>query len=336
MSGLLERRQAQLAEDPGNVHLLAECGELSLQAGKPAEAVSYLERALEIRPDEPVLRYNLAYALMFLARYAEAKEQLLPIAQAMPQAALLLVRAHHHLGELHEALQLAEKHAAGRPEDAEASGQLAMLYLDAKDFDKARAWSEKALALPGSPPEAYSTAAFLALGFEDDARAAELVDKALELNPASGRAWAAKGIGAMYDGRLAEAEQALRRATQRLPRHIGTWLTLAWCQILLGKVDAAEASVRKAYDLDRTFNETHGALAVLQLLRGDRSGAERRAETALRLDADSIGGRYAKVLLEAKDDRARAEGMRAILSSRRTLKGNTLLDLAARRAGRRS
>lgn len=331
----LERRLAQLATDPDNVYLLADCAELSLAAGKVPEAISFLERALALRPGEPALRYNLAYALMLLGRPAEAKEQLLPIASQMPQAALLLVRAHHHLGELPEALALAEAHAAAHPDSAEACGQLAMLHLDANDFDKARAWAEKGLALPGGSPEAYCTAGFVALGDEQEGRASELLDKALELNPRSGRAWAGKGLAAMFEGDLAAAEIALQRAVEHLPGHIGTWHALAWCQILRGELDAAEASLRKAYELDRSFGETHGALAVLQILRGAGSGARRRAETALRLDPASFAGRYAKLLLEAKDERARNEGVRAILASQRTLSGGTLLDLAARRAASR-
>ena len=365
----LERRLEYLKADPENLNLLAECADLSLELGRRDEARALLERGLALKAADPylrarlamvklsggdvagaleilealvkggetaaALRYNFAYALMLAGRYAEAKEQLALIAAEMPQAAMLLVRAHHHLGELEEAIRVAEDYATAHPEDAEVSGQLAMLYMDADDFTKSRAWADKALALKQKMPEAYFTAGFLALGDEDEERAEELLARAIELDPRSGRAWAGKGLAAMLRGDLGAGEEALARAVQYMPQHIGTWHALGWCQILAGALDKAEASFRKAYDLDRTFGETHGALAVLELMRGAGNRAQRRADTALRLDPQSFSGRYAKVLLEAKNDEMRAEGVRRILSSQGALRGGTLLDMLARHAGRK-
>jgi tetratricopeptide (TPR) repeat protein len=368
-SARLERRLQFLSTDPENIALLAECADLALELGRAGEAKELVQRGLRLKPEDRYLqarlatahiacgevadalallermvkageaaapvRYNLAYALMLSRRYAEAKEQLVPIAAEMPPAAMLLIRAHHHLGELDEAIRLAEELATAHPEDGEVSAQLAMLYLDASDFTKARAWSDKALMCATKPPEAYFTAGFLALGDEDDGRAGRLLARAVELNPKSGRAWAGKGLVAMLQGDLATAEENLKRAVQHLPDHIGTWHVLAWCQILRGELDDAEASVRKAYELDRAFGETHGALAVIELMRGGGQRVRRRIDTALRLDPTSFAGRYAKVLLEAKDESGRAQGVRAILASQRALRNGTLLDSLSRHTARR-
>jgi tetratricopeptide (TPR) repeat protein len=365
----LERRLEFLAADPDNLNLLTECADLALELGRRDEARALLERGLALRAADPflrarlatlklsggdvagaleilealvkggetapALRYNLGYALMLAGRHAEAKEQFAPIAAEMAQAALLLVRAHHHLGEVEDAIRVAEEYATVHPEDAEVSAQLAMLYLDNDDFTKARAWSDKALGLKQKMPEAYFTAGFLALGDEDEERAEELLGRAIELNPKSGRAWAGKGLSAMLRGDLAAGEEGLARAVQYMPQHIGTLHALGWCQILLGKLDEAEASFRKAYELDRSFGETHGALAVLELMRGAGNRAQRRADISLRLDPQSFSGRYAKVLLESKNDGMREEGVRRILASQAALKGGTLLDMLARHTGRR-
>jgi Flp pilus assembly protein TadD len=367
-SARLARRLEFLAADPQNLHLMAECVDLALELGRAGEAKDLVERALALKPEDPYmkarlatarlqagdvagaievlealvnggegapeLRYNLGYALMLAARYAEAKEHL-AAAGGVAQAPLLLVRAHHHLGELDEAIRLAEEFATAHPVDAEVSAQLAMLHLDADDFTKARAWSDKALGLKANVPEAYFTAGFLALGDEDEERAEELLGRAIELNPKSGRAWAGKGLVAMLRGEFALAEDALRRAVQYMPQHIGTWLALGWCQMLRGELDEAEASFGKAYELDRSFDETHGALAMLEFMRGKGNRAQRRADTALRLDPESIGGRFAKVMLEAKNEQMRAEGLRKLLASQSALRGGTLLDMLARHAARR-
>jgi tetratricopeptide (TPR) repeat protein len=333
----LSRRLEFLAADPGNPRLRGECADLAhqaLAAGDVAGAIGAYQSLLEAGESAPALRYNLGYALMLAGRHAEAKQVLTPAAAEMPEAARLLVRAHHHLGELDEAIRLAESQAAARPEDGELSGQLAMLYLDADDFEQARVWTGRALAAPRKTAEACFTAGFLALGDEDEERAQALLGQALELNPKSGRAWAGKGLAAMLGGDLQEGEEALRRAVQYMPGHIGTWHALAWCQLLRGELDAAEASFRQAYEIDRAFSETHGGLAVIELLRGSAHRAQRRARTSLRLDPRSFSGQYAKVLLESKSDQARAEGVRRILASQRALGGGTLVDMVARQAGR--
>src|SRR5262249_51210855 len=201
----LERHLGFLAADPENPRLLGQCADLALEAGRAEEARGLIERGLALKPDDPhfkarlanarlalgefqgaieileeliqsgqtaaALRYNLGYALMHVGRYAEAREHLAAAAGEVPQAAVMLVRAHHHIGEVDEAIRVAEGFADTHPEDAEVSGQLAMLYFDADDITKARAWADKALALPGKTPEAYFTAGFLALGDEDEERA---------------------------------------------------------------------------------------------------------------------------------------------------------------------
>jgi tetratricopeptide (TPR) repeat protein len=322
----LERRLGFLAADPHNLPLLADCLDLAVELGGAGDAGTLVERALDVlqpliaaRHDAPELRCNLGYALMLAGRHAGAKALLEAV--ALPAAALLRIRAHHHLGEVDQAIKLAEDFAAAHPEDAEVSGQLAMLYLDGDDFTRARAWAEKAIALPRKTPEAYATAGLIALGDEDAVLAQQLLDKAIELDPRSGRAWQGKGLAALFAGDLAAAEQALGRATQHMTSHVETWHVLAWCQILRGNLDAAEASFRKSYELDRMFAETHGGLAVVEILRGADDRAQRRCDTALKLDPGSFSGQYAKVLLEAKADPGRA------------LRGGALVDLMARPAG---
>jgi len=178
----LERQLEFLKADPDNALLLADCANLALAAGKPDDARALLDRALVLNPGDATLLYNLAYAHMLARRYREATEVLAPLADRMPQAALLLIRAHHHLGELQPAIELAERYVTAHPEDAEIVGQLSTLYLDAGDLVKARAWADRGIAEKRKIPEAYCSAGFIALGDEDETRAGELMEKALEFS----------------------------------------------------------------------------------------------------------------------------------------------------------
>jgi tetratricopeptide (TPR) repeat protein len=365
----LERHLGFLAADPKNPRLLAQCADLALEAGRAEEARGLIERGLALKPEDPhfkarlanarlalgdmegaieildglvqsgqtapALRYNLGYALMHVARYAEAKEHLAAAGGEVPQAAMMLVRAHHHLGELDEAIRVAEEFATSHPEDAEVSGQLAMLYFDAEDMTKARAWADKALALPRKTPEAYFTAGYLALGDEDVGRARELLGRALELNPKSGRAWTGKGLAEFFGGDAAAAEEALGRALEQMPRHAGTWQVLGWCRILQRDLEGAAAAFESAGELEPNSDETHGALALIDILRGAGNRAQRRADKALELDPESLSGQLAKALLEPASEAARGAAVGKILSSQQSFKGGSLLELASRHAARR-
>jgi Tfp pilus assembly protein PilF len=293
-----------------------------------------LERRLQYLasdPDNAPLRYSVAYLLALAGRYAEAKEHLTGLAGRLPEAGLLLARVHHYLGDVTQAISLAEAYAAAYPDDSRVAGELAMLYLDARELAKARAWVERAMAGEGRTAEAFCSAGWLAIGEQEEERAEALLDQALEQNPASGRAWVGKGLTAMLRNDLAGAEERLLRAVGPMAAHVGTWLTLAWCQLLQGKLDAAESSVKKAYALERAFGETHGTLAVIEALRGEESRARRRADTALRLDPRSLGGRYALLLIEARSGEEYAKGVHDILASERVFSGGTLLEFVTKR-----
>src|SRR5262245_21117996 len=158
-SSALARHLEFLAADPQNTRLLAQCADLALEAGRAEEARGLVERGLALKPDDPhfkarlansklalnemdgaieileglirsgetaaALRYNLGYAFMHTGRYAQAKDELAAAVDEVPQAALLLVRAYHHLGELEEAIKVAGAFADKHAGAAGVSGQLA-------------------------------------------------------------------------------------------------------------------------------------------------------------------------------------------------------------------
>src|SRR6266481_416384 len=171
----LDRYESFAARDPGNVTLLAEVAELRMQVGDFASAEMALDKALVLSPGNPSLRsqqavlaiasgqfekaitlsqeliaqgvtaaavrYNLAYAFMYLGRYAEAKEHLQTIGylpDAPDGAPVLLARALHHLGDVEEAMACLRLHLERRPRDADAQGAMALLSLDAEDLESAK------------------------------------------------------------------------------------------------------------------------------------------------------------------------------------------------------
>jgi tetratricopeptide (TPR) repeat protein len=350
----LDRYESFAAQDPSNVSLLAEVAELRMRVGDFASAEAALDKALALSPGNPSLRsqqavlaiassqferavalsqeliaegvtaaavrYNLAYALMYLGRHAEAKEHLQAISDlpdAPDGALLLLARSLHHLGDVEEAMIFLHRHLERKPQDVDAQGAMALLALDAEDLGSAKEWGEKALHGNGENLEALVTLGSLALERQDAVEAKTHFDKAVARHPKSGRAWAGAGLTEMLDMQLDKAKGDLERAVLYMPSHIGTWHALAWARIVSNDLAGAEAAFAKALEIDRNFGETHGGLAVIAVMQGRTAEAERMTRIALRLDSMSFAGRFAQSLLLARQGNTGAaqDAIQKILNS---------------------
>lgn len=142
----IDRLKSFLAQDSDNLNLLADLGDEAVKCGDLATARAAVEHALELQPGDPyfslrlssvaigarefdeavaitarlleaghrdaAVRYNHAFALISASRFADAKEFLVELhgedaANAM--VVRLLIRAHHYLGELDAAIEVAQR-----------------------------------------------------------------------------------------------------------------------------------------------------------------------------------------------------------------------------------
>jgi cytochrome c-type biogenesis protein CcmH/NrfG len=71
----LEQYRAALAEKPADAELLGNVGQILVAMNRPAEAVPFLERAIEAEPFSIVARFDLAVAYGRSGRLKEAVEQ---------------------------------------------------------------------------------------------------------------------------------------------------------------------------------------------------------------------------------------------------------------------
>ena len=76
--------------DPNHVPALVTLGNALLEIGQPEKALGSLLRALELRPEEPVLRYNLARAHLALGAYEAARKEYDTLLTLDPQRARAL------------------------------------------------------------------------------------------------------------------------------------------------------------------------------------------------------------------------------------------------------
>jgi tetratricopeptide (TPR) repeat protein len=368
-AGRLESLLGFLKHDPDNLHLIGDAASAAFDAGDGDTALQLLERygalqplpdellnlkglvALTERdyagaaavfedlraraPDDPVLKFNLAWAKSMMESWQEALELLDDrTLSASPRAPSLKIHVMHHLGLYDEALAAGEVLAQRFPGDQVLMGALATLALDAEKPDLARAYA----ALAGKTAEGCAALGFLALGDQQDERSLELFDEALAAQPANPRAWVGKGLGLLAAGNAVEGSKAIDRGAELFGDHIGSWIASGWARFARGDNAGARQSFERATAIDANFSECHGGLAVMDLLDGRIADAERRCDIALRLDRKSFGGALAKTLLLARAGRPQAaQRVRDIAFATPVgMHGETLAQLLAKMASRMS
>lgn len=307
-----------LASHPGHPQLLNTLASVAIASNQPVEAAKILQDLLQGGHDNPIIRYNLAYALVLGRHYTEARDILLPVVDdpRAPEAPVLLARCLHYLGDLDEAIERLTAFAARHPNHGEALGILSLLHLDAMHADAARTAAEQALRANADDLGALVTLGSLSLETQDDATATGYFEHALRRHPRSGRAWSGLGLAAMLRLDLDKAIEQLRHAVEHMPDHIGTWHALAWCQLMKNDIDGAKTSFERSMEIDRNFGETHGGLAVIAVLQNRPQDAEGHLKRALRLNPVSFAARFAQSLMAARNDPAKArEIMDGILAS---------------------
>lgn len=365
----LESLLGFLERDPENLHLIGDAASAALDAEDADTALQLLERyssiqklpdnllnltglaamakqdyagaaaifeALRARaPDDPVLKFNLAWARSMMESWQEALELLDDqTLGASPRAPSLKIHVMHHLALYDEALAAGEALAQRFPGDQVLMGALATLALDAEKPDLARAYA----ALAGKTAEGCAALGFLALGDQEEKRSLELFDEALAAQPANPRAWVGKGLGLLAAGNAVEGSNAIDRGAELFGDHIGSWIASGWARFARGDNAGARQSFERAVAIDANFSECHGGLAVMDLMDGRIADAERRCDIALRLDRKSFGGALAKTLLLARAGRPEAaQRVRDIAFATPVgMHGETLAQLLAKMGGRLS
>jgi len=367
--GRLARLQSFLESDPDNVNIAADLADLALASGDFGLARVTVGRVLDRIPDDPYfglrmssiaiaegnfdealalteslilvgfgdvsVLYNKAFALFSLRRFAEAKDVLNHLRQEKapyPLVVRMLIRSHHYLGELKEAIELALEFVAVHPGSHDVIGMLGLLYFDNGELELAGKWSQDALLLAPQNLDALLAAAGIALAAEDTDAVNSLMLQAVTVQPRNGRVWANLGLADLLNFDLNSAHDKLTQAVKYMPEHVGTWHILGWVQLLSKNIESAENSFQTALALDENFGETHGGLAAIAGARGDWAKAEQFSKIARRLDPDALSAVYAQILQlqsEGKVDLAQRLIKNALRKGKAPAGGN-LLEMLSR------
>jgi Tfp pilus assembly protein PilF len=328
----LERMLGYLEHDRGNVNLAMDCAEAALAAGRPELANKILEpleangdlndaaanlaglaamrsgdqpRAqrlfgalLTTAPDDEGLRFNMAWSLGLEGRHAEARDALGDIAgTSLPQAAMLDLQIHHHLGELDAAEPKLAAYIARFPDYAPLQSAASVLAMDADLPELARACALRG----GDDTDALATLGALELGDNQLGVARDLFARALAKRESNPRANIGFGLVALAEGDSAQSRDYLDRGAAQFGNHLGSWIAAGWAHFLAGDDQTARARFETALAIDDNFGEAQGSMAAMDAFAGDFANARRRLTIAQRLDRQSFSAALTAMVLAAAD-----------------------------------
>ena len=232
------------------------------------QGTSFLTRAAESSPDDPLVHFNFALALFLSGKYTEAADQLKPVITADPrdgQAYFLYAKS-------------LEK--TGKTETANAADDQARRYL--QTYAKWQTEWQKSQTVNG-----------VSLRMRDvlnrDDVSGLLRKKAIAENDAGSGTedLLAKARGLYQEGRDDEALPELHRVVMLEPTNAEAYLLSGRINQRRGDQEAAIAALKTAIFWDPRLIDAHILLGRIFLERGDRAEAAKYAASAMTLDPNN-------------------------------------------------
>ena len=245
-----------------------------IHTGHLREAVSHLQKAIELEPDAEMPRVQMALALKALNDHEHS--------QAMYQQ----VRQTEHTNLLSNQLATTGKRAndlyrAGRPDKAETLyRQMLEIAPDAHTY--------------------YNLA--LALGMQRkllDERSA--LETAVKLDPQFALARSALGSEYLSEGRPDDASIQLKKALEIDPQIPEAQINLAAIYERQGRIADAEALLRHAVDGNPNVPVVHLNFGLLLAARGDLADASTQVQQAIKLDPKNPDALTALAKINARE-----------------------------------
>ena len=228
------------------------------------QAITFLARAADSSPDDPMVHFNYGYALFLAGKYAEAAEQLKPVITANPrdgQAYFLYAKSLEKVGK-------ADIAAAA---DDQARRNLA-------SYAKWQTEWQKSQTVKGLSPRLRDVLNRIDLSeisrpaLAENAPTEDLLVKARDLYQA---------------GRDEEALPELHRVVMLEPTNAEAYLLSGRINQRRGDQEAAIAALKTAIFWDPKLIDAHILLGRIFLERGDRGEATKYASSAITIDANN-------------------------------------------------
>lgn len=269
-----------LASDVPLIGIYNNAGAVAVQASREekkdeertrllTQGASFLARAAESSPDDPMVHFNYALALFLSGRFAEASEQLKPVITADPrdgQAYFLYAKSLEKIGKIDianaaddQARRFLPTYAKWQTEwqKSQTVNHVSLRMRDVLNRDDVSDLMRK---------NAMAASANATSGTED------LLTKARDLYQA---------------GRDDEALPELHRVVMLEPTNAEAYLLSGRINQRRGDQEAAIAALKTAIFWDPKLIDAHILLGRIFLERGDRGEATKYATSAMTIDANN-------------------------------------------------
>jgi tetratricopeptide (TPR) repeat protein len=239
--------------NPRDARVWSNKGVALARLGRPAEALTCYDRALDINPRFAGVWSNKGVTLARLGRPAEALtcfEQDLEINPRDPVAWFNKGLALEELSRPAEALTCYERALEINPRDAKAWYNKGVALRDLRRHAEALTCFERALEINPRDPDAWSNKGGALDKLGHLAEALTSFERALEINPRDATAWYNKGASLAGLGRHAEALTCHERALEINPRDAIAWYAKGLALGRLGRHAEALTCFERALEIN--------------------------------------------------------------------------------------
>lgn len=246
-----------IKKSPKNARAYHAVGYEKAIAGRHIESITYFNKALELMPDFPGTRLNLAISHRYLGRFDEAckeLERVVKVAPGTPDAVNLLALTYMKLEQNADALRVLTAPATKNDKDPAILNTTGTVYAQMGDYKSAEENFEKALALKPDNVEIVNNLARLYEKFGHVDKGIRAAKRVTELDSKSHEA--ANLLGAFYlkKGEWAKARAQFEKAVALAPDNPKYKKNLEICNTLLIKsIVNAKAPKNKVQPLSSEF-----------------------------------------------------------------------------------
>ncbi len=293
--------RAILEQAPRNPEALHLLGTSRLAAGRPDEAASYIEQALQADARNAAMLEHLGLARLALREPAAAEAAFRRAAQLGAHHALLDMRLGLALlaqRRVAEALATLRSAAAKAPDDVEVQSNLGNALAESGAAEDALAAYRKALRLQPGRPDVHFNLGTQLMRMDRLADAESAYRAALAIDPRYEDAHHNLGLICQQRGRPLAAAEHYHRTLQLNPRHGSAWNNLGNALRALGRMEEATKAHEEAVASDARWIDARVNLGITRALQGQAEQARAAYEAALAIEPSNPDALYNRGLLD--------------------------------------
>lgn len=264
---------------------------LHAEQNKPAEAIPYLHRGLELDQDNIDCLLGLFYSYSLLHQLDEAGVWLAKAEKLYPDDEAVISSCIWYYAEINQ-LETAIAHyerisgkGAMNPETLRNAG---IAYDRAGFYEKAVECFKTALELHPQYDEARELLADLYIAEGEPDKAVELYKKALDTSPNNIRYLSRLVFCLSQDGRQDRAIEVAEESVRLYPNSPIGHVDCAYAYLNNGSYEKALAAAERALAISPLDAESHRVKAIILSDQAKDADAEKSFETALSIDPDNI------------------------------------------------